>query len=207
MRTLFYAVVLLTALPLSPLRAQSILEVLERSQAARMAQLAPAADGARAAAVKASFARVAARVPGGPEVALQVVHGAIVAECVHGRTIVANESLADEPEAVRLFVLAHELGHAVLGHWQKMGALYAKYIPGEVIPQTTDAVAGELGREASALSHAHELEADRFAWHIVRSLGYDIDSVMAVFRLRGVQPDTATHPGTRKRVAHLRSLS
>mgnify|MGYP002149795662 CR=1 FL=1 len=34
-----------------------------------------------------------------------------VAETLNGRTVVANESLALMPEGVRLFVLAHELGH------------------------------------------------------------------------------------------------
>lgn len=191
----------------APASSQGILEVLVHSQSMRLAALTPAdADSPRAAIVKASFDRLAAQYGAGRDLDVRIVNGPIVAECVHGRTIVANESLAEQPEGVRLFVLAHEIGHAVLGHWQKLGELYLRHIPGAVVPENTDPVAGALGREASQLAHQHELEADAFAYSVIRALGYDIDTAFAVLRLQGVQADTATHPGTRKRLAHLRSL-
>ena len=77
---------------------------------------------------------------------------------------------------------------------------------GEVVQRQTDAVAPQLGREMSALSHAHELEADAFALRALRRFGHDTASALAVFMREGVKHDSATHPGTRKRVAHLRSL-
>lgn len=198
---------LLSLLLCTPAWPQGILEVLERSQAIRLAALTPAAaDSPRAAVVRASFERLVAQYGGGHELEVRVVNGPIVAECVHGRTIVANESLADQPEGVRLFVLAHEIGHAVLGHWQRLGELYLRHIPGAVVPENTDPVAAALGRDASLLAHEHELEADAFAYSVIRALGYGIDTAFAVLRLQGVQADTATHPGTRKRLAHLRSL-
>jgi Zn-dependent protease with chaperone function len=173
----------------------------------RLAAVTPAAaDSPRAAVVRASFDRLASQYGAGLELDVRIVNGPIVAECLHGRTIVANESLAEQPEGVRLFVLAHEIGHAVLGHWDKLAALYQRHIPGAVVPENTDPVAGALGREASQLSHEHELEADAFAYSVIRALGYDLDTAFAVLRLQGVQADTATHPGTRKRLAHLRSL-
>jgi predicted Zn-dependent protease len=134
------------------------------------------------------------------------VTGPVIAECLLGHTIVANELLAEVPEAVRLFLLAHEIGHVVLGHWQQVEQLYMKHIPGEVVQQRTDAIAGLLGREASQLSHEQELAADEFAMRKLHSLGYDVDDVIGAFTQFGMQMDTATHPGTRKRVAHLRAM-
>lgn len=191
----------------APARAQGIVEVLERSQAVRLAAFAPArADSPEAAALRASFDRLSAAHGGQPLPDLQVVSGPLFAECVQGRSIVAGEALGRLGEGERLFVLAHELAHALLGHWDQLAALYQRHIPGAVVPATTDPVAGVLGREASALAHAQELAADAFAWNVIRESGYGLDTARAVFMLNGMQQDTATHPGTRKRFAHLRSL-
>ena len=59
----------------------------------------------------------------------------------------------------------------------------------------------------SALSHAHELEADAFALRALRRFGHD--TACPPWRCscaKAFKHDSATHPGTRKRVAHLRSL-
>lgn len=206
MRVLLFLVVPVLLIS-APARSQGILEVLERSQAVRLAALQTvASDHPQAAVLRADFDRLAASRADLPPLSLQVVTGPVTAECVHGRVIVANASLADLPEGVRLFILAHEIAHAALGHWQQLGALYQRHIPGEVVPASTDPVAGVLGREASQLSHEHELAADAFAWQVVRALGHDEDIARRVFSLHGIQHDTATHPGTRKRLAHLRTL-
>jgi hypothetical protein len=138
-------------------------------------------------------------------VELRVVTGSTVAETLDGRVIVANETLADLPEGVRLFVLAHELGHVQQGHWRQVGDLYKRFVPGEVVPQTTEPVAGPLGRAASAQAHRHEFEADAFALQALRALGRPTDDAFAALRHQGVQHDSATHPATRKRLASLRA--
>ena len=199
---------LLIGLALSaPAWCQDIVAVLERSQSVRLAAMSmvPTEDP-RAAVVRGSFEQLAQRIGSDKQMEVRVVTGPVVAECLFGRTIVANESLAEMPEAVRLFLLAHEIGHVVLGHWQQFEQLYVKHIPGEVVQHHTDAIAGKLGREASQLSHSHELSADAFAMQTLRTLGYDFDDVVGAFTSFGMQMDTATHPGTRKRIAHLRSL-
>jgi Zn-dependent protease with chaperone function len=191
----------------APAWCQDIVAVLERSQAVRLAAMSLAAtESPRALVVRDSFDQLAQRIGSDKQMEVRVVTGAVVAECLLGRTIVANESLAEVPEAVRIFLLAHEIGHVVLGHWQQFEQLYVKHIPGEVVQEQTDAVASVLGREASQLSHAQELAADAFALQAARSLGYDFEDVVGAFTQFGMQMDTATHPGTRKRIAHLRSL-
>ena len=199
---------LLLGLVLSaPAWCQDIVEVLERSHSVRLAAMSyVATEDPRAAVVRGSFEQLAQRFGADKQMEVRVVSGSIVAECLLGRTIVANESLAEQPEAVRLFLLAHEMGHAVLGHWRQFEQLYMKHIPGEVVQQNTDAIAGMLGREASQLSHSQELAADAFAMQAVHALGYDFEDVVGAFTQFGMQMDTATHPGTRKRIAHLRSL-
>lgn len=191
----------------APAWCQDIVAVLERSQSVRLAAMQlVATEDPRATVVRESFHQLAQHVAADKKIEVRIVTGPVLAECVLGRTIVANESLAELPEAVRLFLLAHEIGHAVLGHWQQFEQLYIKHIPGEVVQQHTDAIAGVLGREASQLSHSHELAADAFAMQTVRSLGFEFDDVVGAFTQFGMQMDTATHPGTRKRLAHLRSL-
>ena len=205
MRTWF--LLLLGLLNCAPAWCQDIVEVLERSQSVRLAAMSyvPTEDP-RAAVVRGSFNQLVQRFGSDNDIEVRVITGPVVAECLLGHTIVANESLAELPEAVRLFLLAHEIGHAVLGHWKQFEQLYMKHIPGEVVQQHTDAIAGVLGREASQLSHAQELAADAFAMKTMRALGYDFEDVVGAFTQFGMQMDTATHPGTRKRIAHLRSL-
>lgn len=188
-----------------PVRAEDIVDVLRRSQQQRLDALQPAADGARARTVRRSFEALREALDFDVPVDLHVVTGPVIAETVHGHIIVAHESLADMPEGARLFILAHELGHVAAGHWKQVGLLYRRWVPGEVTPTATNAVAGRLGREASGLAHRHEFEADAFALQALRRLGRTPQDAFEAFLRLGVTPDTPTHPGTRKRVALLRA--
>ncbi len=190
----------------APAWCQDIVAVLERSQSVRLAAMATVpTEDPRAAVVRTSFDQLAQRFGAYSRMEMRVIKGPVIAECLLGHTIVANEDLAEMPEPVRLFLLAHEIGHVVLGHWQQFEQLYMKHIPGEVVQERTDAIAYRLGREASQLSHMQELAADAFAMQTMRQMGYEFDDVVGALTAVGVQMDTATHPGTRKRIAHLRA--
>jgi len=189
----------------SAVQANDIIDVLHESAQRRLDAMPLAPDGPRMQAVRDSFERVRRAVAPELMVELRVVSGSTVAETLDGRVVVANEALADAPEGVRLFVLAHELGHVQQGHWRQVGDLYKRFVPGEVVPETTDGVAGPLGRAASAQAHRHEFEADAFALRALRALGHTPDDAYAALRHQGLQQDSATHPGTRKRLASLRA--
>jgi predicted Zn-dependent protease len=191
----------------APAWSEDIRDVLNRSQQTRLDAL-PAADasGERARRVRDSFDRVVRSMALQEPVELRVIRGDTLAETLQGHVVVANESLGDLTEGERVFVLAHELGHVALGHWSQLGELYKRYIPGEVTPQNTDPVAGPLGREASSLSHKHELDADAFSVHTLRALGHSDEDAFSAFKRIGLTRDTPTHPGTRKRMASLRDV-
>jgi hypothetical protein len=205
MRWLRLAVVVATCAG-SAVQANDIIDVLHSSAQRRLDAMPLAPDGPRAQAVRDSFERVRRAVAPDTVVELRVVSGDTVAETLDGRVVVANEALADAPEGVRLFVLAHELGHVQHAHWRQVGDLYKRFVPGEVVPETTDGVAGPLGRAASAQAHRHEIEADAFALLALRRLGRPADDAFAALRYQGLRQDTATHPGTRKRLASLRAV-
>jgi hypothetical protein len=186
-------------------QAHDIIEVLHQSHQRRLDAMPLAPDGPRAEAVRKTFETVRLAIAPNKVVELRVVSGPVLAETLDGHVIVANESLAEAPEGVRLFVLAHELGHVQREHWLQMGTLYKHWVPGEVVPQTTDPVAEQMGRAASAQAHRHEFEADAFALQVLRNLGRSPDEAFAALLAQGMQHDTATHPGTRRRVASLRA--
>lgn len=186
-------------------RSEDIVDVLRRSQQQRLDALKPAADSARTRQLERDFTLLRERLAPLPAIDFHVVSGAVTAETLHGHIVVANESLADLPEAERLFVLAHEIGHVQRQHWLQMGMVYKRWIPAEVTPEKTDPVAGALGREASGLAHRHEFEADAYALQALHRLGLPSDAAFSSLRLMGLQQDTATHPGTRKRLASLRA--
>lgn len=188
-------------------RAEDIVDVLYRSQEQRLASFAPAADGPRAQRVRQTFEHLREALGPLPAMDFHVIRGPVVAETLHGHVIVANEMLADLPEAERSFLIAHEMGHVASHHWVQMGEVYRHWVPGEVTPETTDPVAGPLGREASGTAHRQELEADVFALHALERLGLPTDAAFSSLRLMGLQQDTATHPGTRKRIASLRAAT
>ena len=190
--------------------APDIIGVLERSQQKQLDAMIPAdGDSPRARTVRGSFEKLLRHLdnPELMKVQLRVVRGDVVGETLQGRIVVANVSLADLPEGERLFILAHELGHAALRHWPQMELLYAKWIPGAVEQRHTDAVAERLGRDASMLAHRQEYEADAFALATLRALGLNDQDAVSAFMDLGWRDDTATHPGTRKRLAALRRRS
>jgi predicted Zn-dependent protease len=185
-------------------RADDIVDVLRRSQQLRLEAMAPADDSRRAQVVQQSFEVLRAALGPLPPIDFHVIRGQTIAETLHGHIVVANQSLADLPEGERLFVLAHEIGHVQQHHWLQMGLVYKRWVPGEVTPENTDPIAGMLGREASGLAHRQEFEADAFALQTLRRLGLSSDVAFSSLRMLGLQQDSATHPGTRKRLASLR---
>ena len=186
---------------------EDIVDVLRRSQQQRLAGFVPAEHGPRAETIHRSFERLRDQLGPLPPIDLHVVRGPIVAETLHGHIIVVNESVAELPEGERLFLIAHEIGHVVNRHWMQLGLVYRAWVPGEVTPHTTDPIAGPLGREASQTAHRHELEADLFALRALEYVGVPTDAAFSSLRLVGLQQDTATHPGTRKRIASLRAAT
>ena len=191
---------------------RGITEVLQRSQAQRLAQRGAANSlSAASARLHTSFNRLLGLMPGvlpgfaGAE--LQLVGGDLFAEAVFGRAAVAvSEAVGDLPEGERLLLLAHELGHLGLGHWAALNSLYRQHIPGAVTPTTTDPVAAVLGAQAHALSHRQEFEADAFGFSLARQLGFGVDTALSLLLRQGLQFDSATHPATRRRLAQLRLL-
>jgi hypothetical protein len=189
--------------------AESIEQVLDRSQMMRMAQR-PGADAHSPAAqrVRQSLQRLAALAGGdAPAVELVLLGGDLFAEALLDRPgIAVSEAVGDLPDGQRLLLLAHELGHVRLAHARALKGLYRMHIPGEVRPETTNKIDAALGAQAHELSHRHELEADAYAYALVRSLGFGLDNAFALLTRQGMQHDSATHPGTRRRIAQLRML-
>jgi hypothetical protein len=127
-----------------------IVAVLHNSQQLRLDAMVPVdRDNPRAQRLRESFDMLVRHLRTLPSVELRVVRGEVVAETLQGRVVVANEALADLAEGERLFALAHELGHVMLGHWAQLGLLYQKWVPAAVRQEHTDAVAAQLGAEAS----------------------------------------------------------
>jgi Zn-dependent protease with chaperone function len=191
-----------------PVRSEDILSVLARSHEARLKSIAEhVALDRRADVLQHDFERLLEGLPQRPrDVSLLVVDGPLVAETLAGHVVVVHAGLADANEGERLFVMAHELGHVVMGHWAELGAVYHHHIPGEVNKDDTDAVAASLGRDASRLVHGHEYAADAFAWRTIREMGYSMDNAAAVFHMMPNLGDTPTHPASRKRLAALRMI-
>ncbi|HEX3141030.1 MAG TPA: M48 family metalloprotease [Rhizobacter sp.] len=158
-------------------------------------------------AVRNSFDTLVRNLTLSVPVELRVIRGDTLAETLQGHVVVANESLAEWSEAEREFVLAHELGHIVLNHWSQMGLMFQKWVPGTVIQQETDAVALLLGRDASGLAYRQEFEADAFAARMMATLSGERYDALAVFMRLGAYKDTATHPGTQRRLAALRAAA
>ena len=204
-----FLMALMTAVSAPAWCGEDILAVLQRSQQMQLDALsdaAVAADHPAAQVVQRSFDQVSIAMGMTQPVRLVVVRGPLLAVCLMGRVVAANVSLADLSESERRFVLAHELGHIAHGHWSQLGELYKRHIPGEVVKEHTDAIAGVLGREASQLSHEQEYEADAFALRLLRRMGDPDDTPLVLFQHLPMVKATATHPGTHQRVAHLRTL-
>jgi Zn-dependent protease with chaperone function len=186
-------------------RGEDIVDVLRRSQQMRLDSMAIAPESQRTQTVRNTFENLRQTLAPDVKVELRVIAAGTYAETLNGEVVVANEALADLPEGERMFILAHEIGHVVEHHWLQLNQLYKRWVPGEVTPQQTDPVAVPLGREASGLAHRHEYAADAFALRALRDLGWEPQHAYSAFLRQGMQHDTATHPGTRKRVASLRA--
>lgn len=200
---------LLVAACLQASAAESIEQVLERSQKMRLAQQPPAeADSADTQRVRQSLQRLCTLAGAdAPVVELVLVGGGLFAEALLDRPgIAVSQAVGNLPEGERLLLLAHELGHVRLAHARTLKALYRSHIPGEVRPETTNGANAALGREAHGLSHRHEHEADAFGYALVRTLGFGLDNAFSLLTRQGMQHDSATHPGTRRRLAQLRLL-
>lgn len=203
MRWLFVTLLVLSG---AAARCEGIVEVLGRSQQLQLEAFTDAdADAPSTRKVRQSFEALRDRAGLGLTVELRVVTGPVLAETLHGRVIIAHQSLGDLDEGARLFILAHELGHVSLKHWPQMTLLYQAWLPGELMQAQSDAVAALLGHDASALAHRQEFEADVFALHMLHALGRSTQDAVSAFVQMGVYSDTATHPGTRKRLAALRA--
>jgi Peptidase family M48 len=201
------AAALVMLLTVHTANAETIEAVLDRSQQTRLSQR-PNADTSSAAAqrVKAGLARLLALRNAG-NVELVLSGGDLFAEALLDRPgLAVSQAVGDLPEGERLLLLAHELGHLRLGHPGALKALYHAHIPGEVLREVTDRAAAALGPDAHALSHRHELEADAYGYTLVRSLGFGLDNAFSLLMRQGMQIDSATHPGTRRRLAQLRAL-
>lgn len=201
--------ILLLGVCLHAAAAEGIEQVLDRSQKMRLSQR-PAGEAASAATqrVRQSLQRLTALAGKEmPAVELVLVGGDLFAEALLDRPGVAvSQAVGDLPEGERLLLLAHELGHVRLAHARALKSLYRTHIPGEVRPETTDGASAALGREAHRLSHRHEHEADAYGYTLVRTLGFGLDNAFALLTRQGMQHDSATHPGTRRRIAQLRML-
>lgn len=196
----------LAVLCASAARCEDITEVLYRSQELRLKSLdAVPADSPAAKTIRRSFENLVALLEPRGDVELRVVTGDIVAaETLHGHIVLAHADLAAFPEGERLFILAHEIGHIVRGHWSQMGMVYLRHIPGPLERSPPPDVSSQLAKDASALSHRQEFEADAYALHALRRMGFTDDDAMAAFVRLGTRGDTPTHPATRRRIANLR---
>jgi predicted Zn-dependent protease len=202
MRSIFLALLALCA---ASVRAEDIVEVLQRSQQTRldaMHRAAPESDAAHA--LQSTFDQLVHFAGIDQPVELRVIEGDTVAETLLGQVVIANAALAQRPQAEQLFILAHELGHVVERHQDQMGQLFRKWVPGAVVQEHTDAVAPMLGREASGLAHRQEFAADAFALRTLCAMGYARTEVVDLFMRMGLFQATATHPASNKRMAALR---
>jgi Peptidase family M48 len=191
----------------SPAWSEDIGQVMERSQQTLLGTLPEAAADTRGAAqLRDSFERLLPLAPSPADARLRVVSAGAVAETLAGRVVVMNAALGELPEICRLFLIAHELGHVMQDHWAKRIALYRRFIPGEVVQAQTDAVADQLGPEASMQSHQQEYEADAYAMRTLLDLGYSRDELLEMFFHLGRHGTTATHPSTGQRLAQLRQI-
>ena len=192
---------------MSSARADDIVDVLERSQRLRLEQRVVAPDSERTQRVRATFDRLLTRAEVAPHsVELRVMQGGVQAEAMLGRLLVVGDAVGDLPEGERLLLLAHELSHLTLGHWQALCAVYRQHVPAQVRPDTTDPVADALAHDAHELSHRHEYEADAHGFALARHFGATLDDALSLLMRQPMLSDSATHPATRRRIAQFRML-
>ena len=171
-----------------PARSEDIVDVLRRSQ-----QHAAGRDGAGTATARAPrrCAPASSSLRAGP--AQRAAGRAARDPRRHARRDAARphrrrQRIAGRPARRRAAVRAGARTRATWRsrHWLQMGQVYRRWVPGEVTPQTTDPVAGPLGREASGLSHRQEFEADAYALRrCCARLGRSPQDAFAIFTQLG----------------------
>jgi hypothetical protein len=189
--------------------AVTIEQVLVASQQQRLAERGQPDAGATESVhrLRTSFERLRSQVPALADVELIVVGGELFAEAVFGRrAVAASVAVGELPEGERMQMLAHGMGHLQLRDWDALAGLYHHHIPGEVRPETTEPVAAALGAQARQLSWRHEFEADAWGYRLARQFTYGVDTASGLLTRQGVSMDSATHPGTRRRIMQLRML-
>lgn len=184
------------AFPLSPDEERRFGEEIDRGL--RGSDPAPGTPAAAAAARWREFGGDAARSPlvtrfrGRYEFRV-VDHGGLNAFAVPGGFVYVTRPLLDrlgsDGDAL-LFVLGHEIGHVELGHCADAYRLRAGRDP------VTDVLGGVLsvGRLFAEMhfSSTQELEADRFAVRLLRSLRRDPRAGLRVFDALGLSADRET---------------
>lgn len=128
---------------------------------------------------------------GDMQVDLRVITGRVFAQALFGRIVVLNTRLASMPSGERLFIVAHEIAHIAHRDYERW----------HEERRTVDDAAD------SARSWQQELDADAYALRAIMRYGYDLETAVSQFMRFGVQQDGPTHPGTRKRVSHLREVA
>lgn len=118
-----------------------------------------------------------------------------------GQTVVLSDRLVRLNDAQRFFIVAHELGHVVLGHHADMGRFVAGLIGDEADE------AGALARVQANLrtiSHEHEYAADAFAVRTMLAAGYDPEQAARLFDSIDDPTGNSTHPSARARAEAIR---
>lgn len=119
---------------------------------------------------------------------LRVITGPVFAQAIFGRVIALNTRIASMPSGERLFIIAHEIAHVVHRDYERW-----RETPWDIDTE-------------SARSWQQELAADAYALRAIKRYGYTLETAVAQFMRFGLQQDGPTHPGTRKRIAHLREV-
>jgi Zn-dependent protease with chaperone function len=182
-----------------------IVQILEDSAAARLAKLSPVDPGSPAyQLIRSSYERVLKQTKYTQPVDFRCVEGPVDAAAELGRILVARRGLEEIGEGPRLFILAHELGHIVLGHWSTRRALYLAHFPGEITETNANPSDETFGREAHVLAFEQEFAADAFGYRIIKALGFGLDSALAALQLNA--SSDLTHPPMGRRYMQLMEI-
>jgi Zn-dependent protease with chaperone function len=118
-----------------------------------------------------------------------------------GQTVVLSDRLVRLNDAQRFFIVAHELGHVVLGHHADM----ARFVAGLVGDQTDETAAlARVQANLRTISHQHENAADAFAVRTMLAAGYDPEQAARLFDSIDDPTGNSTHPSARARAAAIR---
>lgn len=127
----------------------------------------------------------------------------LVATNMLGHVLVLNENLMQFTEDERRFIIAHEIAHLAHKDWDVLLKTYKYFIPGRVTQEQTDKIASALGSKLSQLSYDWEFNADLSAFETLVRMGIELPAAKAAAIAvigKVIVRDTATHPGTTKRI-------